>query len=308
MINFIGECKQILELKEAARKVAASDVTTLITGETGVGKEVLANYIWKLSKRKNAPFVPVSCAALSSSLAEDELFGHLEGAFTGAVTGTKGKITWAENGVLFLDEIGDLEPAAQAMLLRFLQFKEYTPIGGNKSLTADVRIIGVTNKNLLDLISLGRFRKDLYYRFNVISLNVPPLRKRDNDILLLTDFFLKRLAEAQKIRKPKVTPKAAKKLLEYHWYGNVRELENTIERAFVFSDRKQIKEEDIRFESVSGSDIFLPYKEAVYSFKREYIERALDECHWNQTLTAKKLKLQRTYLARLIKELDISKI
>lgn len=308
MINFIGECKQILELKEAARKVAASDVTTLITGETGVGKEVLANYIWKLSKRKNAPFVPVSCAALSSSLAEDELFGHLEGAFTGAVTGTKGKIAWAENGVLFLDEIGDLEPAAQAMLLRFLQFKEYTPIGGNKSLTADVRIIGVTNKNLLDLISLGRFRKDLYYRFNVISLNVPPLRKRDNDILLLTDFFLKRLAEAQKIRKPRVMPKAAKKLLEYHWYGNVRELENTIERAFVFSDRKQIKEEDIRFESVSGSDIFLPYKEAVYSFKREYIERALDECHWNQTLTAKKLKLQRTYLARLIKELDISKI
>lgn len=308
MINFIGECKQILELKEAARKVAASDVTTLITGETGVGKEVLANYIWKLSKRKNAPFVPVSCAALSSSLAEDELFGHLEGAFTGAVTGAKGKIAWAENGVLFLDEIGDLEPAAQAMLLRFLQFKEYTPIGGSKSLTADVRIVGVTNKNLLDLISLGRFRKDLYYRFNVISLNVPPLRKRDNDILLLTDFFLKRLAEAQKIRKPKVTPKAAKKLLEYHWYGNVRELENTIERAFVFSDRKQIKEEDIRFESVSGSDIFLPYKEAVYSFKREYIERALDECHWNQTLTAKKLKLQRTYLARLIKELDISKI
>lgn len=308
MINFIGKCKQILDLKEAAKKVAASDVTTLITGETGVGKEVLANYIWKLSKRRGAPFVPVSCAALSSSLAEDELFGHVEGAFTGAVTGVKGKIAWAENGVLFLDEIGDLEPEAQAMLLRFLQFKEYTPIGGAEPVIADVRIIGVTNKNLLDLISLGRFRKDLYYRFNVISLNVPPLRKRNDDILLLADFFLKRLAEAQKIRKPKVSPKAAKKMLEYHWYGNVRELENTVERAFVFSDKKQIKEEDIRFESVSGSDLFLPYKEAVYSFKREYIERALDECHWNQTLTAKKLKLQRTYLARLIKELDISKI
>ena len=308
MISFIGECKQILELKEAAKKVAVSDVTTLITGETGVGKEVLANYIWKLSKRKNAPFVPVSCAALSSSLAEDELFGHMEGAFTGAVTETKGKIAWAESGVLFLDEIGDLEPAAQAMLLRFLQFKEYTPVGGTESIAADVRIIGTTNKNLVDLISLGRFRKDLYYRFNVISLHVPPLRKRNNDILLLTDFFLKRLADAQKVRKPKMSSKAAKKLLEYHWYGNVRELENTIERAFVFSDKKQIEEEDIRFESVNESDIFLPYKEAVYSFKREYIERALDECHWNQTVTAKKLKLQRTYLARLIKELDISKI
>lgn len=308
MINFIGECKQILELKEVARRVAASDVTTLINGETGVGKEVLANYIWKLSKRKDAPFVPVSCAALSSSLAEDELFGHMEGAFTGAIAETKGKVAWAENGVLFLDEIGDLEPAAQAMLLRFLQFKEYTPIGGTETITADIRIIGVTNRNLLDLISLGRFRKDLYYRFNVISLNVPPLRKRDKDILLLADFFLKRLAEAQEIRKPKVSAKAAKKLLEYHWYGNVRELENTIERAFVFSDKKQIKEEDIHFESVSESDIFLPYKEAVYSFKREYIERALDECHWNQTLAAKKLKLQRTYLARLIRELDISKI
>ncbi|MBQ2294958.1 MAG: sigma-54-dependent Fis family transcriptional regulator [Spirochaetales bacterium] len=308
MINFIGECEQILDLKEAARKVAASDVTTLITGETGVGKEVLANYIWKLSKRKNAPFVPVSCAALSSTLAEDELFGHVEGAFTGAITDTKGKIALAENGILFLDEIADLEPVAQAMLLRFLQFKEYTPLGAVSSVKANVRIIGVTNKNLLDLISLGHFRKDLYYRFNVISLTVPPLRKRNNDILLLSDYFLKRQADIQRIRKPKVSSLAAKKLLEYHWYGNVRELENTIERAFVFSDKKQIKEEDIRFESIIDSDIFLPYKEAVFAFKREYIERALDECHWNQTLTAKKLKLQRTYLARLIKELNISKI
>ena len=308
MINFIGECKQILELKEAAKKVAASDVTTLICGETGVGKEVLANYIWKLSNRKNAPFVPVSCAALSSTLAEDDLFGHMEGAFTGAISETKGKIALAENGVLFLDEIGDLEPVAQAMLLRFLQFKEYTPIGGMEPIRANVRIIGATNKKLQDLISLGRFRKDLYYRFNVVSLTVPPLRKRDNDILLLADYFLKRQADIQKVRKPRISPGAAKKILEYHWYGNVRELENTIERAFVFSDRKQIKEEDIRFESIAENDVFLPYKEAVNSFKREYIEMALDECHWNLTLTAKKLKLQRTYLARLIKELDINKI
>jgi Nif-specific regulatory protein len=308
MIDFIGECKEIIELKEAARKVAVSDVTTLICGETGVGKEVLANYIWKLSNRKNAPFVPVSCAALSSALAEDELFGHTVGAFTGAVKEAKGKIALAENGVLLLDEIGDLEPAAQSMLLRFLQFKEYTPIGAVVPIKANVRIIGTTNKNLLDLISLGRFRKDLYYRFNVVSLTVPPLRKRGNDILLLANFFLKRLSDFQNIRKTKVSPKAAKKLLEYYWYGNIRELENTIERAFVFSDKKQIKEENIRFESVVESDLLLPYKEAVNSFKREYIERALDECHWNQTLTAKKLKLQRTYLARLIKELDISKI
>ncbi len=308
MIDFVGECKQIIELKEAAKKVAASDVTTLICGETGVGKEVLANYIWKLSNRKNAPFVPVSCAALSSALAEDELFGHMQGAFTGAVKEAKGKIALAENGILLLDEIGDLEPVAQSMLLRFLQFKEYTPIGAVEPIKANVRIIGTTNRNLLDLISLGRFRKDLYYRFNVISLTVPPLRKRGNDILLLTNFFLKRLSDFQKIRKVKVSPKASKKLLEYYWYGNIRELENTIERAFVFSDKKQIKEENIRFESMTENDLFLPYKEAVNSFKREYIERALDECHWNQTLTAKKLKLQRTYLARLIKELDISKI
>lgn len=311
MIDFIGNSRKIVALKEVAKKIAASDVTVLISGETGTGKEVLANYIRSLSSRKNAPFVIVNCGSLSQTLAEDELFGHVKGAFTDALMDYKGKVAQAETGILLLDELGDLSLSIQAKLLRFLQFKEYIPIGGTFPVKANIRVIGITNKNLVDLVRAGEFREDLYYRFHIMPLEVPPLREREEDISLLAEYFIRKFSNANGKVGIGITWKAMRKLSGHHWYGNVRELENTLERAVVLSPNgSKITEDLILFDSVSteGQFTLLPLKEAVLSFKREYIINALDEFHWNQTLTAKKLKVQRTYLARLIKELEISKI
>jgi len=221
------------EVLEIAHKVATADSPVLIKGETGVGKEVLARYIHKLSHRRDKPFIVVDCSAIPEELFESELFGYEKGAFTGATKRKPGLVEVANKGTLFLDEIGDMPLSAQSKLLRFVETKKFRRVGGIKDYRVDVRIVCATNKDLRELIAKGKFREDLYYRINTVELEIPPLRERKEDIPLLVEFFLKRLGK-------KIGKKAMRELMEYPWRGNVRELKNTLERASLLSNSDYI--------------------------------------------------------------------
>jgi transcriptional regulator with GAF, ATPase, and Fis domain len=233
--NIIGAAPPMQRVFEVVDQVAPSKATVLITGESGTGKELVANAIHHRSPRASGPFVKLHCAALAESLLESELFGHEKGAFTGAMARKDGRFSLADGGTLFLDEIGEISPAIQVKLLRFLQEHEFERVGGTQTLRVDVRVIAATNRNLLDEIARGRFREDLYYRLNVVSLEMPPLRERRSDIPALVKFFIDRYAREN--GKPIVdcAPAALELLMNYGWPGNVRELENAIERAVVLS-------------------------------------------------------------------------
>lgn len=306
----IGESGVIGELKSMAARIAKTEATVLITGESGVGKELFARYIQQHSLRSDKNFVELNCAAIPTLLLESELFGHKKGAYTDAVSDTIGKVGYADGGTLFLDEIGDVDFSVQAKLLRFLQFKTYQQVGGNEEHQSDIRIIAATNKKLVDLIREGKFRKDLYYRLNVVNFEIPPLRERKEDIMLLAGYFLKEYA--RKYNKPCTVfdGKAKQKLYSYDWPGNVRELSNCIERVVVFSEAQEISGDNLQVQDngQSAKDEIVPLKDALYNFKRNYIIGCLEKNNWHQTETAKKLQIQRTYLARLIKELHINKL
>jgi len=243
--NIVGKSKLMRQVYEIIEKVAQTRASVLITGESGTGKELIARAIHFNSPRSDKPFVSVNCSALPETLLESELFGHERGAFTGAVTRRKGRFELAHSGTLFLDEVGDMSPALQVKLLRVLQEMSFERVGGTATLQVDARLVTASNRDLKREVELGRFREDLYYRLKVVHINVPPLRERRDDIPLLVHHFLRKVAKANGLPVKKVSPEALKYLYQYDWLGNVRELENVIERAVILCDGDEIRPEDL---------------------------------------------------------------
>jgi len=295
---------------ESAKKVAQSDSTVLLLGDSGTGKDLLARSIHNWGARHSRLFMPVNCVALSEELLESELFGHEKGAFTGASAQKRGKVEVADGGTVFLDEIGDMKPGLQAKLLRFLQNREFDRVGGTRAIKVDVRVIAATNRDLLQAVKAGTFREDLFFRLNVVTLTVPPLRERTEEIPQLAEFFLKKYCREAKKPGIRISSQAMKMLTAYSWPGNVRELQNAIERAVVLKTGEMLAPEDFSLQPMDitpeQSELMnRPFHEAVERHKREIIRRALALAGGNQTKAAERLGLQRTYLARLIKQMDI---
>jgi len=309
--TFIGKSSAIIEKLEIARRIAQTDSSVLILGESGVGKELFAEQIHLNSKRTDAPFVRVNCAALPESLLESELFGHVKGAFTDATADRRGRFELADGGTIFLDEIGDFPLILQAKLLRVLQEKVFEKVGSSDPMKVDVRVLAATNKDIETELAEGRFRQDLYYRLNVLPLYIPPLRDRPEDTPELAAFFLKRIKHDTKKQIRGFSSEAMEQLLSYTWPGNVRELENVVERAVVICSDDEIQPGDLILSATgtSGNTEYVgrTLKEAVNLFKRHFIQQSLARNGWRQTQTATILGIQRTYLSRLIKELEIKK-
>ncbi|MBV8651403.1 MAG: sigma 54-interacting transcriptional regulator, partial [Alphaproteobacteria bacterium] len=298
------------ELQKICRnieKVASTDVTVLILGESGTGKELLARAVHSQSARADRPFIAINCAAIPETLLESELFGHERGAFTGAIKQTIGKIEMANRGSLFLDEIGDLPLPLQVKLLRFLQDRMIERIGGRQQIPVDVRIVCATNQDLPKLMAAGRFREDLFYRLNEFTINVPPLRERPNDALLLAHYFLNKFNTQLSRTVRGFTKEAAAGIAGHNWPGNVRELENTIKRAVIMADGKLIDIQDLELkpsgELNSGSLVTL--KQARERAERDMIQRALVETQSNISLAAKLLGVSRPTLYDLMKDYDL---
>lgn len=306
--NMLGRSPAMQRVFDLIARVAPSDSTVLIIGESGTGKELAARAIHRNSPRAARPFLAVNCAILTDELLGSELFGHEKGAFTGAVSRKKGKLELADSGTVLLDEVGELAPELQAKLLRFLQEREFERVGGNQPIRVDVRIIASTNRNLERAIEENRFRSDLYYRLNVVSLPMPPLRDRADDVLLLARHFLNRFGARCNRRLKGFSAAAGRCLKAYSWPGNVRELQNAIERAVVMSADSLILPEDLpdtvraptRFQRRSPR-----FHEQVAHCKRELISDALRKADGNLTRAARSLGIHRTYLHRLIKNLGI---
>ncbi len=311
--DFIGEAPVMMDIAATAERAAASDATVLILGESGTGKEVLAQAIHTWSPRKEGPFVAVNCAALPDQLLESTLFGHERGAFTGAVNQKKGKFELARGGTILLDEIGEMKPELQVKLLRVLQDGVFERLGGTKSIRSNVRLLAATNRNLEEAMAEGHFREDLYYRLNVVTLTLPPLRQRAEDIPTLTTHFLERYSREAKRRFKGISEEAMACLMSHAWPGNIRELANAIERAVVLGLSDFIEAEDLPTHVVSLKrgkaevkvDTGLPFHEAVDAFKRSMIMDCLKRTDGNQSRAAEELGLQRTYLARLITNLGL---
>ncbi len=293
-------------------RVAPTDSTVLISGESGTGKELVARALHLNSTRAGKPFMAVNCAALADSLLESELFGHEKGAFTGAVSQKKGRLEIAEGGTVFLDEIGELAPALQVKLLRVLQEHEFERVGGTRTIPTDIRLIAATNRNLEEAIAAGIFRQDLYYRLNVVELEMPPLRDRREDIPLLAHYFASRHGEKCNRRIVGISSEAQERLLNYDWPGNIRELENAIERAVVLGATEYLLPEDLpeavleteaRATEIVG--LATQYHDAVMQTKRQIILQAIEQTKGNYTEAAKVLGVHPNYLHRLIRNLGL---
>ncbi|HRR20357.1 MAG TPA: sigma-54 dependent transcriptional regulator [Desulfomonilia bacterium] len=304
--NIIGKSPSMIRLLETTSKAAASDATVLITGESGTGKEMIAGAIHFNSTRENHPFIKLNCAAISEGLLESELFGHERGAFTGAVRRREGRFSQAHRGTLFLDEISEMSMAMQAKLLRVIQEKEFTRVGGEEVLTVDVRIITATNRDLLAEVQQGNFREDLYYRLNVINLKVPPLRERREDIPLLAEHFLKMFSAKNDKAIKGFTPQAMDRLIRYRWPGNVREMMNAVESAVVLSDSEYISESDLSLlhaelpslEAVAPVSADLPLEEV----EKTTILKTLEISGGNKSEAARKLGITRATLHKKLKK------
>ncbi|MBI3780309.1 MAG: sigma-54-dependent Fis family transcriptional regulator [candidate division NC10 bacterium] len=309
-VEIVTDNPSMRNLLQVAHRAAGSNSTILLLGESGTGKEVLARRIHQWSLRASYPFTVVNCVAIPDQLLESELFGHEKGAFTGAHQLKRGKFEVADRGTVFLDEIGEVPANIQTKLLRILQDHEFERVGGTRSIKADIRVIAATNSDLEQAVREGRFREDLYYRLNVVSITLPPLRERKEDLPVLVDHFLRKYAGGE-LKKPlkRLTPEALDGMIAYHWPGNVRELENVIERAMVLSTGEQIGLEDLppQIASSSRRETFggKRFHEAVKEFKRWMIQDALKQSQGNQTRAAELLGLQRTYLAKLIRLLAV---
>jgi len=307
--TFKGKSQLIQEKLEMASRVAATNSPVLILGESGVGKELFAEQIHLKSLRANKPFIRVNCAALPEHLLESELFGHVKGAFTDATNDRRGRFELADEGTIFLDEIGDLPFNLQAKLLRVVQQGVFEKVGSSEPIKVDVRIIAATNKDIDKAQEEGKFRRDLYYRLNVFPLFIPPLRERTEDILELADFFLKRFNRETKKQIRGFTDEAIDALLTYSWPGNVRELENAVERAVVLCTDSYITKEDLILNISSGYEMDAyrgkTLKDAINLFKKHFIKSVLENNRWKQKDAAMQLGIQRTYLSRLIRELRI---
>ncbi len=307
--NLVGESAAMREVLQFIAKVAPHDSTVLICGESGTGKELVARALHANSPRAPKPFVAINCAALPDSLLESELFGHERGAFTGAVSQKKGKLEVANEGTVFLDEIGELAPLLQAKMLRVLQEREFERVGGTHPLKLDVRLIAATNRNLEEAIRNGTFRQDLYFRLNVVSITIPPLRERRGDIPLLATHFAAKHSRLCKRRPMGLSPEARECLMRYDWPGNVRELENVIERAVVMSSGGVIRPEDLPEEVVESARATgapsTRYHEAIQQEKKRLILQAFGQAAGNYTEAAKLLGVHPNYLHRLIRNLNL---
>jgi Nif-specific regulatory protein len=307
--TFIAESRVILEKLEIARRAAATDSSVLLLGESGVGKELFAEQIHLASPRTTRPFIRVNCAAIPEPLLESELFGHVKGAFTDAIADRRGRFELADGGTIFLDEVADMPIALQAKLLRVIQNKTFERVGSSESMRVDVRIIAATNRNLEAQVAEKKFRADLFYRLNVLPINIPPLRERREDIPLLADFFLKKHSRETKKQIQGFSDSAMQELLSYSWPGNVRELENAIERAVVFSRDDTIRPEFLILNNgpIQDGDTYSQktLREALNIFKKHFITKALEANGWHQTRTAQALDIQRSYLSKLVRELNI---
>jgi transcriptional regulator with GAF, ATPase, and Fis domain len=306
--NLVGESRQIRQLEEFISRVAQSDSTVLIRGESGTGKEVVARSIHQSSPRQERPFVAINCAAIPEALLESELFGHEKGAYTGAVGMRKGKLEAADDGTLFLDEIGELAPPLQAKLLRVLQQKEFERVGGTHPVAFKARVLAATNKNLEQAIKSGEFRQDLYYRLNVVSVTVPPLREHREDISLLALYFAAKYAQKAKRPFKGISQEARRLLMNYSWPGNVRELENAIEHAIVLGLTEEILPEDLPngiLEELSTRLEGARYHDTLNQSKKELILSALQEAKGSYPEAARILGVHPKYLHRLARNLNL---
>jgi transcriptional regulator with GAF, ATPase, and Fis domain len=305
--GILGESPKIQEVLQFINKVGATDSTVLILGESGTGKELVARALHEKSPRANNSFVAINCAALTESLLESELFGHEKGAFTGAIAQKKGKFEVADGGTLFLDEVLELTPLLQAKLLRVLQERQFERVGGTQPIRVNIRVLAATNKNLKDAIKEGKFRDDLYYRLNVLSVQLPPLRERPADISLLATYFASQFGIKFQKRIIGISPEARARLMNYNWPGNVRELQNAIEHAVVLGNAEHILPEDLPdslLESKSAGELS-KYHEGVQEIKKQLILQAMENARGNFTEAAKLLGVHPNYLHRLIRNLDL---
>ncbi len=316
--EMIGSSRALRETMEKARKIAASDAFVLIEGPSGTGKELLAQFIHRESGRRDGPFVPVNCASIPDQLLESELFGHEKGSFTNAIATKQGLVEVANGGTLFLDEVGDISAMTQPKLLRFLETGEFRRVGGTTAFRVDVRVVSATNKVLLDEVKAGRFREDLLYRLNIVSLRVPPLKERKEDIPALVEFFLQRKSKS---RSRSFSPEALRVLMEYDWPGNVRELEHVVEGALVLSQSDTIEAKDLwmnaalrgaevlsNASSAAASGADAPASEGVIpleEMEKRHIQRALEHHQWNRAKTAQALGITPKTLYLKIKKYGI---
>lgn len=309
--QIIGTSVSMKALRQQLTLMAGTNGRVLIYGESGTGKELIAHAIHRLSARTNEPFVEVNCAAIPEELIESELFGHRKGSFTGASEDKTGKLKKADNGTLFLDEVGDMSLKTQAKVLRALEEQRFEPVGAHESIKVDVRIVAATNKNLEDEIARGNFREDLFYRLNVIPFYVPPLRDRVEDVPLLADHFLKEFTTAYGKKTKELTPEAYDVLEEYSWPGNVRELKNLMERIVIMNPQVRIDSRHIPLNAARRTgyerpiDRFGSLQDVREAAEREYILKKLEETQHNVTRTAELLGLERSNLYRKMKSLGI---
>jgi len=312
--NIIGQSPAMVKLLETVAQVAPTEATILVTGESGTGKELVAGAIHFNSPRKEKPFIKMNCAAVTETLLESELFGHEKGAFTGAYRRKEGRFRQADRGSLFLDEVSEMSLAMQAKLLRVLQEQEFTRVGGEETIHVDVRVIAATNKELSEEIATGRFREDLYYRLNVVTINVPPLRERKEDIALLARHFLDDFSVKNKRQVTGFTPQAMDRMLKYDWPGNVRELMNAVERALVLSRSDYIDVQDMPLvlqertegdEEVSGSPADVPADLPLEEVEKATILKTLESTMGNKSEAARRLGITRKTLHKKLKKYGV---
>jgi two-component system nitrogen regulation response regulator NtrX len=309
--KLVGASSVMEKLRQQIAAAAPTHSRVLISGENGTGKELVARAIHLQSPRHNRPFVEVNCAAIPETLIETELFGHERGAFTGAVSQKRGKFDFADGGTLFLDEIGDMSLATQAKVLRVLAEQQFTRVGGEKLIEVNVRVIAASNKDFSQEIEKGKFRDDLFYRLNVLPIEVPPLRARREDIPALTRHFLKIHAEEQGVKLKEITPEALDALARHEWPGNIRELRNQVERLMIMVPKTTIEVGDVLpfmprgFNRINPLDAYDSLRDARHAFEREYITIRLRENGGNVSKTADDLKIERSHLHRRIKDLNV---
>ncbi|MBV6418873.1 MAG: Regulatory protein AtoC [Ignavibacteriaceae bacterium] len=305
--NLIGESFQMKKILELVHTVAKTDTTVMIRGESGTGKELIAKAIHINSNRKYFPIITVNCGALAESLLESELFGHEKGSFTGAQFRRKGKFEMADRGTIFLDEIGSISLKMQVELLRVIESKQFNRVGGNDLIKSDFRVITATNEALEELVKTGKFREDLYYRLNVFSIVIPPLRERRDDIPLLANFFIRKFSTVMNKPVKTVSKEAMEFLINHDWPGNVRELENAIERAMVVGKSNSITVDDLPFHLSQINGLFTDDDKSLASMERKFILRTLNENNWNISKAAQLLEIDRVTLYNKIDKYSLRK-
>ena len=299
--DLIGNSEAMIKVLKEVETVAQSNSSVIITGESGTGKELIARAIHSNSQRKYFPLVSVHCGALTESLLESELFGHEKGAFTGAMFNRKGRFEMADGGTIFLDEIATISAKMQVELLRVLESKSFLRVGGNKEITSDFRVICATNRDLKKMVENGTFREDLYYRLNVVNITIPPLRERMEDIPMLVDYFIKKFCTSMSRNIVTIEPSALNRLKEFEFPGNVRELENMIERAIVIGNGKEIRLKDLPIEK----NIINNFVESLDELEKNHVLQILIKYGWNISRSANALKVDRVTLYNKIKKYDL---